>query len=245
MVPLRSLFFSSHPILVAEAEEINKIVIQKYLEKFGLSCEIVSNAYALLKSISLNQYSMILIDYKLPPMNGYEATRLIRAFEKNGDPKIPIVVLTTEAISQARKKGEEVGVDDYLIQPLDIYELESIFYKWLEPVLREDSLQKLVGYHIDGQPLLQVLAEDYFVSAPLLIKSLEEAVLSQDLKKVRYYSHALKSSSLILGLSELGYFCQKLEITMEIESSTVQNLKNLKLSFEKCEPILRQRILEN
>src|SRR6185369_2080362 len=103
--------------------------------------------------------------------------------------------------------------------------------------------KKLDGYQMEGKPLLNVLAEDYFDSTPGLIDKIETSLKNQDVKKVQYFAHTLKSSSITLGLVELSQLCQKLESINEIESHSKTILVQIKESYRRSEPVLRKRIL--
>ncbi len=155
---------SEKPILVAEDQYINQMLIQKYLERFGLTCHVVSDGQAAFLEATTGKYALCLMDCKMRPIDGYEATQLIRTHEKRSNFRIPIVAITADGSVEDRKHCEQLGMDDYIVKPIDLTHLELVLQKWLRPVLKEEFIKKLDGYQIKGRPLFQVLAEEYFNS---------------------------------------------------------------------------------
>ncbi len=233
---------SEKPILVAEDQYINQMLIRKYLERFGLSCHIVSDGRAAFLEATTGKYALVLMDCKMGPIDGYEATQLIRTHEKKLNFRIPIIAITANGSADDRKYCEQVGMDDYILKPIDLSNFELLLQKWLPPVLKEESIKKLDGYQIEGRPLFQVLAEEYFKSTPVLINKLEKAIDDQNLKQVQYFSHALKSASVTIGLDELGSLFEKLEYVLELQPGAKSVLTQIKDSYKKCEPILKNRM---
>jgi CheY-like chemotaxis protein len=76
-------------------------------------------------------YGLILMDCRMPDMDGFEATRLIREQESTRGRRTPIVALTANAMSGDREKCLDVGMDDYLPKPFQAADLRSVLSKWL------------------------------------------------------------------------------------------------------------------
>lgn len=235
-------FQSSRPVLVAEDQPINQVVIKKYLERFGLECHIVPDGQAAFEEAITGNYSLVLMDCKMQPVDGYDGTLMIREREKITGLKIPIVALTADGSQEDRLQCENVGMDDYLIKPIDIPKLESVLLKWIQPLIKEEFIKKLDGYQMEGQPLLSVLAADYFKSAPELIEKIESSLKNQDLKNVQYFSHTLKSASITLGLAELSSYCEKLEKVKSLPPQSEFIMKQIRSVYEKSVTLLKQRI---
>jgi CheY-like chemotaxis protein len=77
------------------------------------------------------QYALVLMDCQMPVMDGYEATSLIRADEKNSGRHIPIVAITASAIMGIREKCLAAGMDDYLSKPVSMDVLQTTLQNWL------------------------------------------------------------------------------------------------------------------
>jgi CheY-like chemotaxis protein len=108
-------------ILVAEDNPVNQTVVKRMLTKDGYEVDIANNGEAVLNKVEKQgPYDLIFMDCQMPHMDGYEATRRIRALEQNiSSPKrIPIIALTANAMLGDREKCLEAGMDDYIAKPV-------------------------------------------------------------------------------------------------------------------------------
>lgn len=107
-------------VLVAEDNDVNKLVIESMLKSLGIQPVIVGNGSDALKSFKDNgPWDIIFMDSEMPRMDGYEATRRIRELEQqNGLPRTRIIALSAHAVEGYIRKAEEAGVDDYLGKPV-------------------------------------------------------------------------------------------------------------------------------
>ncbi len=113
-------------ILVAEDNMVNQKVIQGLLSKAGHEVTVVSQGnYAVSHRINAElNFDLILMDCEMPSMDGYEATKLIRNFEKrNGLPEIPIIALTAHALEEVRQRCLQSGMNDFLSKPINTSQL--------------------------------------------------------------------------------------------------------------------------
>ena len=131
-------------ILLAEDNSVNQLVALKQLEKIGLRADAVANGNEVLNALNNFPYDLILMDCQMPELDGYEATRLIRANRSASYSQIPIVALTANAINGDKEKCLEAGMDDYLAKPVQIAQLRKILEKWLthaaEPKMLKNAL---------------------------------------------------------------------------------------------------------
>ena len=108
---------------MAEDNEMNQMIAVAILEKTGVTIDIAENglvAVDKIKNAAAGYYDIILMDIQMPVMDGYEATRQIRALEDPAKAKIPIVAVTANAFEEDRKVTMEAGMDDHLSKPYDI-----------------------------------------------------------------------------------------------------------------------------
>jgi CheY-like chemotaxis protein len=123
---------SHHRILVAEDNEINRVLATDILEFLGFIVLAVENGKEALKAALQESFDLILMDCQMPFLNGYEATRQIRAKEEeSGQAKTPIVALSGHDIAERWEECCAAGMDDYLQKPFTIVELQKITSRWV------------------------------------------------------------------------------------------------------------------
>jgi len=118
-------------ILIAEDNEVNQLVFGQILSGLGLSYRIAGNGRTALEMYRTLSPRLILMDVSMPEMNGYEATRAIRAEEADRDIHIPIIGVTAHALKGDREKCLDCGMDDYLSKPISPHRLGAKIGNWL------------------------------------------------------------------------------------------------------------------
>jgi len=118
-------------ILVAEDNETNQIYIQYILEEMGVKYKIVPNGRVAVDKWRSHNPSIILMDVSMPELNGYEATKMIRDFERKlGRERTPIIAVTAHTLKGDEERCLESGMDDYLSKPLSIVSLKNMLARW-------------------------------------------------------------------------------------------------------------------
>ncbi len=114
-------------IFLAEDEFINQRIITAYLEEQGATVTVCDNGQDLLDTMESTAADIILMDIRMPVMNGLEATKIIRQREKaKKQPSIPIVALTAQATTDFEEKCRKAGMDEYVTKPIPFERLEKI-----------------------------------------------------------------------------------------------------------------------
>ena len=109
--------------LAAEDNEINAEILTELLEMEGALCEVVENGQLALERFAgsaANQFDAILMDVQMPVMNGYEATRAIRALDRPDAGTIPIIAMTANAFAEDEKAALEAGMNAHVAKPINI-----------------------------------------------------------------------------------------------------------------------------
>jgi CheY-like chemotaxis protein len=117
-------------VLLAEDNAVNQKVACRTLEKLGYRVDVAIDGKAAVEAWATGRYDLILMDCQMPVMDGYEATRQIRARETDGK-RIPVIALTAHAMKGADATCVAAGMDDYLSKPIDRAQLSACLERWL------------------------------------------------------------------------------------------------------------------
>ncbi len=121
-------------ILLAEDNELNWEVAKELLSDLEIELDWAENGeicVAQFKRAPVGYYDAVIMDVRMPVMNGYEATRAIRELERE-DSDIPVIAMTADAFSEDIQKCLECGMNDHLAKPIDIQEVARKLKKYLK-----------------------------------------------------------------------------------------------------------------
>jgi len=116
-------------VLLAEDSEITCDVVEALLAKRGLRAEITPDGMRAWRMAVNGAYAVILMDCQMPELDGWEATRRIRAAESGFH--VPIIALTGCRGANSREQCLQAGMDDYLTKPLRGHQLYATIERWL------------------------------------------------------------------------------------------------------------------
>ena len=122
-------------ILLAEDHPINALVAQKLLTKNGAKVTLASNgkiAYETFTSSEPGTFNMIFMDVQMPVMDGYEATKAIRASKHIQNSSIPIVAMTANVMAQDIKMAMESGMSDHVAKPINLNSIYQVVKKHIK-----------------------------------------------------------------------------------------------------------------
>lgn len=118
-------------VLLVEDNPVNQTVIEAMLRSLGYQVCLVGDGAQAVQSVERRHFAAILMDCRLPIMDGYEATRQIRRLADQAD--IPIIALTANALQGDRETCLEAGMNDYLAKPFKRADLQRLLLRWLPP----------------------------------------------------------------------------------------------------------------
>lgn len=114
-------------VLVAEDNAVNQLLAVTLLKKLGFRVDTAVNGSEAVDRVQAGAYAMVFMDCQMPSMDGFEATRLIRA----SGFRMPIVAVTANSTSSDRSQCTAAGMDDFIAKPLRIAELQRVVTRWL------------------------------------------------------------------------------------------------------------------
>jgi signal transduction histidine kinase/ligand-binding sensor domain-containing protein/ActR/RegA family two-component response regulator len=116
-------------VLLAEDTLVNQKVVSAILQCQGHDVEVVKNGIEAIDALDQSSFDLVLMDYHMPEMDGVTAVRAIR--DKEGDERHTVIVgLTASATEEARRTCYEAGMDDFLVKPISMTELDEIVERW-------------------------------------------------------------------------------------------------------------------
>lgn len=117
-------------VLVVEDSEVNRLVAVGTLRQLGYLSEVAVNGAEAVAAATSQRYDAILMDCRMPVMDGYDAAREIRRLEA-GASQTPIIAVTANASAQDRTRCLDAGMDDYLVKPLSREQLAESLNRWV------------------------------------------------------------------------------------------------------------------
>jgi CheY-like chemotaxis protein/HPt (histidine-containing phosphotransfer) domain-containing protein len=213
-------------VLLADDYEVNRMVQHAQLGQLGYRADAVANGEEVLRALHARPYDVVLMDIRMPVMDGLEATKMIR--ERKNGPQPFIVAVTASALSGDREKFVASGMDAYISKPVELGQLAAVLEQAfaavrhdnrepgpedmveIEPVTLElGPLYARLGPAADD--LLRKVIPVYLRELPRRGESLSEAFESNDAQTFAQICHGLKGASSSVGAAELASFCERHE----------------------------------
>ncbi len=211
-------------ILLVEDNPENVILLRAYLDDASLSLHFASNGVEAVRNRKGNDYDLILMDVQMPVMDGYTATREIRAWERvQGKTPIPIVALTAHALSGASAESREAGCDGHLTKPVERDDLRATIVKFAKPLARPaDALSERIAARRPA----------FLENRWLDLSKMKNALLAKDFATIQHIGHNCKGIGKGYGFPEISSAGSHVECAaraldfVDVEKSLVE--------FEKC-----------
>ncbi len=230
-------------ILVAEDNMVNQKLAVRMLDRLGYQPDVVSNGQEAVAAFEREPYAAIIMDCQMPQMDGYEASRVIRAQEERQDASrsrahIPIIALTANAMPGDRERCKAAGMDDYLTKPVKTDDLGLILQRWAPlttatdvPALappREmtntdarvfDAGAMLANIGGDAE-LFDQLIRLFLDRHPIMMKEIETAIGQADAPALERAAHSLKGTAGNLCAPDVVLLASQLEATGRLGTLT-------------------------
>ncbi|WP_395696457.1 response regulator [Nocardioides sp.] len=227
-------------VLVVEDNPVNQLVAVGLLEALGYQARTAEDGAVAVESVGKDDYDLVLMDVQMPRMDGYAATRAIRASEPDGR-RVPVIAMTAAAVEGERERCLAAGMDDFLTKPVAPAALAAVLERWIdgEPAsppragLPGGSVRTVTASNGSGDPLaglelprldelrdldpgnttyLDRAIGNFVANTPGTFATIRDAVAAGDAATVKQVSHKLAGGALNLGVTEAGRTAQQIEL---------------------------------
>jgi CheY-like chemotaxis protein/nitrogen-specific signal transduction histidine kinase len=123
--------FKKHAILLVEDNAVNQKVAKILLSELNCQVDLAENGQIAINLLYNNRYDLVFMDISLPDMSGIEVTNELRRRENNKR-RVPVIALTADSTLSDNEKLLTMGIDDYLIKPYTLEQLDSMLKKWIK-----------------------------------------------------------------------------------------------------------------
>ena len=222
-IPLASLAnFAGARVLVADDSPVNREVAEAALNRLGIVAQFVENGRQAVDAARCNEFDLILMDGSMPELDGFDATRAIRAEEAAKQrPPVPVIALTAHVLGKAANAWREAGMNDVIFKPFTLAKLQGSLEKFLRPksgqahpndepydhpepnpqLLDARVMAELIQMTNGNIATVQRIAAVFRENSALENSRLREATLSGNIEDVGRRAHSLKSMSANMGAS--------------------------------------------
>lgn len=250
--PIPSMEVVPLKILLAEDNPVNQKLALQMLKKLGYQANVAATGVEVLEALHRQPYDVVLMDVKMPEMDGLEATRQIcQIWEKNSRPWI--IAMTASALQSDREQCLSCGMDDFLPKPFRLESLKQALSR-CQPLQQSRTqpnreavappsaltiLRKLVG---GDTAFLETLVMGYLETSPQLMQAIQDAIVQQSPKALELAAHSLKSMSVTFGADGLAQLCKELEELGQAGSVSVrpEQLHQLQGVYDQVRATLEQ-----
>ncbi len=222
-------------ILVAEDNKLNQIIIAELLQNLAVEFDLADNGRQVIQLLETHpeRYAAILMDVQMPEMDGFEATRRIRAMPQFA--KLPIIAITAHALDSDRSKCHAAGMNDFIAKPFDQEQFRSVLKNLIPLPAADTALDTKAVFNpeaamqwTDGdQALYNKIAEQFMQTYTDRIEVLKGDPPKDALKSLL---HDLKSNARVVGAETLSEQADAAELCLtnggRLESQTRQEIIN-------------------
>lgn len=205
-------------VLLVEDNLANQEIAKGFLSRWGVHVDLANNGKEAVEKVKTKAYDLMLIDVRMPIMDGYEATSHIRSMKDDYFQQLPIIALTASTLAESRAKMEDSGMDEIVSKPFDPHDLfEKVSRLGAKNLNRKSVEAEVVASDHNGSYfkfLTEVLGGDeekILMIANMAMESViadlegSRATLHQKDREVTYnYLHRMKSNLANLDLKDLA-----------------------------------------
>ncbi|HZS55551.1 MAG TPA: two-component regulator propeller domain-containing protein [Bryobacteraceae bacterium] len=226
-------------VLLAEDNPANRMVARASLQQAGFQVKEVENGLEAIEAIKRFQFDAVLMDCRMPLMDGYLATKFIRQLPGTSG-QVPIIALTASAFTEDREKAKQAGMNDFIAKPFHSWELVAKCMQWIKVhrAANQSDVPGLAGVDgIDGEQdslsFMTEVKQVFLDTAPAVFQKLIRALERQDWTGAKGFAHWLQGGATRMLNPELQDRLREIEKACGQPSpAPVVDIDQLRAAFE-------------
>jgi PAS domain S-box-containing protein len=245
-------------LLCAEDDLVSSEYLREILGRMGHRATFVENGRQAVEKAAARAYDAILMDNRMPEMDGFQATRAIRSGAAGERAKaIYIIAVTANASGTYRDECLSSGMNDYLTKPVNPADLHAALSRVVGsppsndpfPSANLDELLESVGRQSESAPLSlpppsHAIIQAYLAEAPRHLASMRESLRNRDYQRLARAAHSLKGNSRYVAANDIADLGAKLQTCAEAEQHELldQMLNTVDAAFARVKPMLENSL---
>ena len=230
-------------ILVAEDNELSKLLVTSVLSNWGVLWTVAENGNKAVELMAGNDFDLILMDIQMPEKDGLQATAEIRYFKDERKSKIPIIALTSNNTAGEQQKCFAAGMNGFLNKPFKEKDLFDLITQTLNnhpsnsSTIKNNSISNQTrSYNLSlieelmggNEESVKKIVETFIQSIPPTLKSMQKACAAKDWLETAKQAHSLKSNIDTLQMDIIHNDIKAIEINgkQSIDLETIPTLVN-------------------
>ena len=216
-------------ILLVDDNKLNLKVAIGLLAPLQMQIDTAENGKQALEMLEAHTYDLVFMDHMMPVMDGVEATRRIREWEKGSQGHEIVIALTADAMSGAKEEFVAAGMDDFVAKPIEIKEICGKLKQYLpeDKIIKtedvaaeaeEEELPVIEGLNVEegvhysgGKKLFLSLLGDYYKLIDTKTKKMQQCLADGMIRDLTIEVHALKNTSRMIGADRLSALFKEME----------------------------------
>jgi len=249
---IHGISLKNKKILLVEDGKLNQFIATQLLESWGCEVMIANNGREALVMLELNFFDCILMDVKMPELDGVEATELIRKFADPSKSSVPIIALTANALISDREKYVKAGMNDCIPKPIEEFKLFAGLVKNIlkRDILASDGIIQGLMINETNQPeekiydltmvhsvsggdtaFIKKMVRLFIETVPQNVAELKQSVETENWDQAAKLAHKLKSTIDSMGIRSIHQEIRSVESNAKQKA----NLKEVPLLVQKIE----------
>ncbi len=221
-------------VLLVEDNPTNQLLAQAQLEQLGYRVRLAQSGAECLEALREAPFGVVLMDCRMPGMDGFEVTRRIRERERAERlPRMPIIAMTAHALADDKRKCLAAGMDDHIAKPIEIHQLHRLIQKWapdfsvaIDPTVVQDLEKKT------SKQVIERLFRSFHDTLSQGVEQIKTFEQARDWQGLGSLCHQLRSAAAAVGALVLSRAFERIENTVEqkMEPSAAEIEDLLRLS---------------